>query len=292
MSTFKKSLFQLHLFVFLAGLTGPLGNLIQLNGLYLVLYRMFITSIVLLAIYFFSKNKQSINTSSKWRLIGVGIIIAIHWVLFYTSIKLSNVSIGLVCLSSVGVFTVLMDPFFTKRKIQWKELFISFISLLGILCIFQFDTKYRLGISVGLLSSLMVALFTQLNKRLTAAIAPQTIQTFQMAGGFSFLALLVFVISFSSHSSIPIPTHSDWGWLLILAIACTVWSNFLMLSSLKFVSPFTMNVTLNLEPVYGILISFVVFQEHKQLGFSFYIGFLLIAISVLIQMFRVLRTPR
>jgi drug/metabolite transporter (DMT)-like permease len=138
----------------------------------------------------------------------------------------------------------------------------------------------------------MVALFTQLNKKLTVNIAPQTMQTFQMFGGVSFLTIIVLLISFLSHTTIPVPTHSDWGWLLILAIACTVWSNFLMLSSLKFVSPFTMNVTLNLEPVYGILISFVVFKEHKQLGFSFYIGFLLIAISVLIQMFRVIKTPR
>lgn len=292
MSSFKKSLSQLHLFVFLAGLTGPIGNLIQLNGLYLVMYRMGITLLVTLAMYYFIKNKMPLKNKTKWQIIGVGVLISIHWVLFYTSIKLSNVSIGLVCLSSVAIFTVLLDPFFTGLKIKWQELIIALISLVGILFIFQFDVQFRKGIIVGLLSSFIAALFTQFNKKLTVNTPPQTIQTFQMMGGFVFLTLIVVIYAFTTQMTIPLPTKLDWAWLLILALACTVWSNYLMLSALKNISPFTMNVTLNLEPVYGIVISFLVFKEHKQLGNSFYIGFFLIAISVIIQMFRVIKTPK
>ena len=292
MSSFKKSLSQLHLFVFLAGLTGPIGNLIQLNGLHLVMYRMGITLLVTLAMYYFIKNKMPLKNKTKWQIIGVGVLISIHWVLFYTSIKLSNVSIGLVCLSSVAIFTVLLDPFFTGLKIKWQELIIALISLVGILFIFQFDVQFRKGIIVGLLSSFIAALFTQFNKKLTVNTPPQTIQTFQMMGGFVFLTLIVVIYAFTTQMTIPLPTKLDWGWLLILALACTVWSNYLMLSALKNISPFTMNVTLNLEPVYGIVISFLVFKEHKQLGNSFYIGFFLIAISVIIQMFRVIKTPK
>jgi len=291
-SSFKKSLSQLHLFVFLAGLTGPIGNLIQLNGLHLVMYRMGITVLVTLAMYYFIKNKMPLKNKTKWQIIGVGVLISIHWVLFYTSIKLSNVSIGLVCLSSVAIFTVLLDPFFTGLKIKWQELIIALISLVGILFIFQFDVQFRKGIIVGLLSSFIAALFTQFNKKLTVNTPPQTIQTFQMMGGFVFLTLIVVIYAFTTQLTIPLPTKLDWGWLLILALACTVWSNYLMLSALKNISPFTMNVTLNLEPVYGIVISFLVFKEHKQLGNSFYIGFFLIAISVIIQMFRVIKTPK
>jgi hypothetical protein len=291
-SSFKKSLSQLHLFVFLAGLTGPIGNLIQLNGLHLVMYRMGITLLVTLAMYYFIKNKMPLKNKTKWQIIGVGVLISIHWVLFYTSIKLSNVSIGLVCLSSVAIFTVLLDPFFTGLKIKWQELIIALISLVGILFIFQFDVQFRKGIIVGLLSSFIAALFTQFNKKLTVNTPPQTIQTFQMMGGFVFLTLIVVIYAFTTQMTIPLPTKLDWGWLLILALACTVWSNYLMLSALKNISPFTMNVTLNLEPVYGIVISFLVFKEHKQLGNSFYIGFFLIAISVIIQMFRVIKTPK
>ena len=292
MDSFRKSLSQLHLFVFLAGLTGPLGNLIQLNGLNLVMYRMGITSIVTMLMYTFIKNKISISTKTKWQMIGVGVLISLHWVLFYTSNKLSNVSIGLICLSSVALFTVLLDPLFTKKKIQWQDLMIALISLLGILLIFQFDIQYRKGIAVGLGSSFIAALFTQFNKKLTVKNSPQTIQTFQMLGGFVFLAMIVIALSWFTKTEIPMPTKMDWGWLMILALVCTVWSNYLMLSALKHISPFTMNVTLNLEPVYGILISFLVFQEHKLLGVSFYAGFFLIAMSVFIQMYRVIKTPK
>jgi drug/metabolite transporter (DMT)-like permease len=291
-TSFKKSLIQLHLFVFLAGLTGPIGNLIQLNGLNLVMYRMGITSLVTLLMYTFIKNKIAITKKTKWQIIGVGVLISMHWVLFYTSIKLSNVSIGLVCLSSVALFTLLLDPIFTKQKIKWQDFTIAFISLIGILFIFQFDVQFRKGIAVGLGSSFIAALFTQFNKKLTQHNQPQTIQTFQMLGGFLFLALIVLISSGVTHVNIPIPSKIDWAWLIILSLVCTVWSNYLMLSSLKLISPFTMNVTLNLEPVYGILISFIVFQEHKQLGLSFYTGFFLIAMSVLIQMYRVIKIPK
>jgi drug/metabolite transporter (DMT)-like permease len=291
-TSFKKSLIQLHLFVFLAGLTGPIGNLIQLNGLNLVMYRMGITSLVTLLMYTFIKNKIAITKKTKWQIIGVGVLISMHWVLFYTSIKLSNVSIGLVCLSSVALFTLLLNPIFTKQKIKWQDFTIAFISLIGILFIFQFDVQFRKGIAVGLGSSFIAALFTQFNKKLTQHNQPQTIQTFQMLGGFLFLALIVLISSGVTHVNIPIPSKIDWAWLIILSLVCTVWSNYLMLSSLKLISPFTMNVTLNLEPVYGILISFIVFQEHKQLGLSFYTGFFLIAMSVLIQMYRVIKIPK
>ena len=292
MASFRKSLFQLHLFVFLAGLTGPIGNLIQLNGLILVMYRMGLASLVTWLMFNFIKNKIAITPKTKWQITGVGVLISIHWVLFYTSIKLSNVSIGLVCLSSVALFTLLLDPLFSNKKIQWADLIIALISLLGILLIFQFDIQYRKGIAVGLVSSFIAALFTQFNKRLTVENEPQTLQTFQMLGGFIFLAIIVFINSWISHTSIPLPSKSDWFWLILLALACTVWSNYLMLSALKHISPFTMNVTLNLEPVYGILISFIVFQEHKQLGLSFYTGFVLITMSVIIQMYRVIKTPK
>ena len=292
MSNFRKALIQLHLFVFLAGLTGPIGNLIQLDGLMLVFYRMGLTSVVAYLFYTIKKDKVTINTKSKRKMIGVGMLVSIHWVFFYTSIKLSNVSIGLVCLSSVALFTVLLDPFFTKKRIIWNELLISLISLIGILFIFHFDTKYRVGIIIGLISSFIAALFTQYNKKLTKNIEPQTIQTFQMMGGFGFLLIFILLNTFVNHQSIPIPTKTDWGWLIILSLVCTVWSNFLMLSSLKKVSPFTMNVTLNLEPVYGILLSFLVFKEYKQLNDSFYIGLCLITLSVFIQMRSVLKIPK
>jgi drug/metabolite transporter (DMT)-like permease len=287
-STFKKAILQLHVFVFLAGLTGPLGYLIQLNGILLVFYRMLITSVVLWGIYMFRKN-HSYPIKTKLQLLGVGAIIAMHWVCFYASIKLANISIALVCFSSTSLFSSILEPLAKKYKIQVQEIWIGLLSLVGILFIFHFDTKFRTGIVVGLFSSLFAAIFSIINKRITNHVDVNTIQTYEMTGGVLFLLPFVIILSAMSHFN-PIlitPTPMDWVWILVLAILCTVISNHLMLSALKHISAFTLNVTLNLEPVYGIILAFILFKEQKQLGLSFYIGIVLITLSVMIQMVRI-----
>jgi drug/metabolite transporter (DMT)-like permease len=293
-STFKKALLQLHIFVFLAGLTGSLGFLIKLNGLVLVFYRILITVIVLWLLSLFRKNIHSYNLKTKLSLLGTGAIIALHWVCFYQSIKLANVSIALVCFSSTSLFSSLIEPLWKLAKIQWSEIFIGALSLLGILLIFHFDTQFRMGIIVGLFSALFAAIFSIINKQFTNHIDVQTIQSYEMTGGLLFLFPFVVLLAFNTGFN-PIglvPTSMDWFWLSILAIACTVWSTHLMLSSLKHISAFTLNVTLNLEPVYGIILAFILFKEQKQLGLSFYAGIICIIISVFIQMRRVVKQHR
>jgi len=293
-STFKKALLQLHIFVFLAGLTGSLGFLIKLNGLVLVFYRILITVIVLWILVLFRKNIHSYNLRTKLSLLGTGAIIALHWVCFYQSIKLANVSIALVCFSSTSLFSSLIEPLWKHAKIQLSEILIGSLSLLGILLIFHFDTQYRMGIIVGLFSALFAAIFSIINKQFTNHIDVQTIQSYEMSGGLLFLLPFIIFLGFNTGFN-PIglvPTSMDWFWLSILAIACTVWSTHLMLSSLKHISAFTLNVTLNLEPVYGIILAFILFKEQKQLGLSFYAGIICIVISVLIQMRRIVKQHR
>lgn len=289
MSSFKRSLLQLHLFVFLAGLTAPIGNLIQLNGLVLVFYRMLLTVLVLFPIYLMYQNKAQVPLKEKARLMLIGVLIAIHWVCFYGSIKLANVSIALVCISSVGIFTAFLEPIFLKTKFIWNDIYIGLLSLIGIFFIFQFDIHFRTGILVGLVSALFASIFTIINKRLTTEHSTQTIQTFEMMGGLGFLTMVILAMNAYQQSSFILPTSQDWFWLIILALVCTVLANHLMLNALKKISAFTMNVTLNLEPVYGIMIAILLFQEQKQMGKGFYIGIVLIAVSVLLQMIRVLR---
>jgi len=291
-SSFKRSLLQLHLFVFLAGLTAPIGNLIQLNGLYLVFYRMLLTVIALFPIYIFHEQTNKVSFKDKGKLMLIGVLIAIHWVCFYGSIKLANVSIALVCISSVGIFTAILEPFIFKTKFIWNDIFIGLLSLIGILCIFQFDIHFRTGILVGLVSALFASIFTIFNKRLTAQYTTQTIQTFEMFGGFGFLAMVILGINRFQQHTFVLPTLHDWFWLIILSLVCTVLANYLMLNALKKISAFTLNVSLNLEPVYGIIIAILLFQEHKQMGKGFYLGMVLIAISVLLQMIRVMRQQK
>jgi drug/metabolite transporter (DMT)-like permease len=293
-STFKKALLQLHVFVFLAGLTGSLGFLIKLNGLVLVFYRILITVIVLWILALFRKNKHQYNLKTKLSLLGTGVIIALHWVCFYQSIKLANVSIALVCFSSTSLFSSFLEPLWKHAKIQFHEILIGSLSLLGIFLIFHFDTQFRTGIIVGLFSALFAAIFSIINKRFTSHIDVQTIQSYEMSGGLLFLLPLVLLLGFNTGFN-PVgllPTSMDWFWLSILAIACTVWSTHLMLSSLKHISAFTLNVTLNLEPVYGIILAFILFKEQKQLGLSFYAGIICIIISVIIQMRRIVKQHR
>lgn len=289
MSSFKKALLQLHFFVFLAGLTGPLGYLIQLNGLMLVFYRMLITSLVLLCLYLFYHKPYKIDLTTQFKLLGIGAIIALHWVCFYGSIKLANVSIALVCFSSTSMFTSIIEPLYMRCKIIWRNFFIGTLSFLGILLIFHFDTQFRLGIIVGMVSALLASIFSVINKGVTKNIDTFSIQFFEMLGGVFFLGLIIIIFAGSNHRQFVLPTWNDWIWLSILAIFCTVWANHFMLSSLKKVSAFTLNVTLNLEPVYGILIAFFLFNEQKQLGASFYFGISLILLSVIIQMFLIIR---
>ncbi|MBP5999665.1 MAG: EamA family transporter [Sediminibacterium sp.] len=273
----------------MAGLTAPIGNLIQLNGLVLVFYRMLLTVLVLFPIYLMYQNKAQVPLKEKARLMLIGVLIAIHWVCFYGSIKLANVSIALVCISSVGIFTAFLEPIFLKTKFIWNDIYIGFLSLIGIFFIFQFDIHFRTGILVGLVSALFASIFTIINKRLTTEHSTQTIQTFEMMGGLGFLTMVILAMNAYQQSSFILPTSKDWFWLIILALVCTVLANHLMLNALKKISAFTMNVTLNLEPVYGIMIAILLFQEQKQMGKGFYIGIVLIAVSVLLQMIRVLR---
>ena len=142
---------------------------------------------------------------------------------------------------------------------------------------------------VGLVSAFFASIFTIINKRLTVQHTTQTIQTFEMMGGLGFLLLVILGLNAYQHTAFILPTNKDWFWLLILALVCTVLANHLMLNALKKISAFTMNVTLNLEPVYGIIIAIILFQEQKQMGKGFYLGIVLITISVLLQMIRVLR---
>ena len=281
----KQSLIKLHISVFLAGFTGVLGALIQLNEGLLVWYRILITVISLGFVLYLKKGLHKIGKASIFKLLGIGGLIAIHWVCFYGSIKIANVSIGLICFASVGLFTAILEPLLTNKPFKLQEIFLGLLSLLGIYLIFHFDSRYRIGIILGTASSLLAALFSVLNKKNVQLAAPQTLMFYELSGGLLLLTVLMpfYLQAFPTHYWMP--TWSDLGWLLILSWLCTVYAMDLMLQSLQKISAFTQTLTLNLEPVYGIILAFILFKENKQLDNSFYIGFFLIALSVGLQMY-------
>ena len=284
----KQALIKLHISVFLAGFTGILGVLIQLNEMTLVWYRIMITVVSLSVLFFLTNKSTRIPKKQAVHYFLIGTLIALHWVAFYGSIKLSNVSIGLVCFSATGLFTALLEPILVTKKLQWVELGLGLLSLLGIYLIFHFDERYQTGIVVGIISAFLAALFSVLNKKQVADAEPTVMMLYELTGGLVILTLLMPVYAYFFPETSIIPTVSDWGWLLVLSWLCTIVAMQLMLDSLKKVSAFTQNLSLNLEPVYAIIMAFIFFDENKYLSASFYYGVGLIILSVVLQMVRML----
>ena len=186
MSSLKRSLIQLHVFVFLAGLTAPLGNLIQLNGLYIVFYRILLTVLALFPIYFFHRQPNKVSLKEKGWLMLIGVLISIHWVCFYGSIKLANVSVALVAMSTGALFTSIIEPIFFKRKLIILELFFGLIVISGLYLIFNFETEYTLGIIYALIAAFLSAVFTVLNGLYIKEHDAEVISIYQLFFGVLF----------------------------------------------------------------------------------------------------------
>ena len=285
----KKALIQLHIAVFLAGFTGILGKLIELNEGLLVWYRMLITVITLAVLLGYKKEIKKLPLIDMLKVVGVGGVIALHWVTFYGSIKYANVSIALVCFSSIGFFTAIFEPVILKRRFEWRELALGLLCIAGIYLIFNFNPQYKTGIIIGLISALLAVCFSILNKSFVARIPVKTITYYEMGGGWLVLTLLMPFYMKIFPTEYIFPSFDDWIWLLILAWLCTVWAMMLQLNSLKKLSTFTSNLTYNLEPVYGILLAFILFKENENLSSGFYYGLALILLSVFWQMWRIYR---
>lgn len=283
----KKAFLQLHAAIFLAGFTGILGRLIELNEVLLVWYRMMFAAFALLLITIITKKIIKLHFSEMLRLIGIGGIVALHWVFFYGSIKYSNVSVSLVCFSAIGFFSALLDPLLSKRKFEWIELLLGLMVIIGIYLMFHFDPHFRTGILFGMISSLLAAIFPILNKKMMDKHQPETITFYEMSGGFFLLTLLLpFYLAFFPTEYL-YPSTSDLIWLLVLSLFCTVLAFNLSVRSLTKISPFTVNLSFNLEPVYGIALAFIYFKEYEEVGIPFYIGIAIIFLTVVLQTLRV-----
>lgn len=288
----KKALIQLHLAVFLAGFTGILGKLITLNEGLLVWYRLLFTVIIL---YFTFRWKGLLKKLPFKDILPIGltgVVIVFHWLFFYASIKYANVSIGVVCFALTGLFTAALDPLINRYRMDKAELLLSGITLLGIFLVFHFDTKYRTGIILGVLSSLFAALFTIFNKRLISRFDTPTITFYELTAGFFTLSLLLPLYLHFFPQPLQLPAITDLTYLFILAWVCTVWLYMLQMSALSKVSAFTVNLTFNLEPLYSIILAFIIFRENRELTAVFYIGLACILLSVVLQMMRVTRNIR
>ncbi len=283
----RKAFLQLHAAVLLAGFTGVLGRLITINESLLVWYRMFFSVIALLLLSVFTGKIKWIPFRKMLPLLGIGSIIALHWVFFYGSVKYANVSVSLVCFSAIGFFSSLIDPLISKRKFELVEILLGLMVMFGVYLIFHFDQDFRLGIVMGIVSSFLASLFPILNKSMVEKYDPDTITFYEMSGGWFMLNLFVPIYMQFMPPQNYLPGWNDLLWLIILSLLCTVLAFNLSVRALSRISPFTVNLSFNLEPVYGILLAFLIFGEHQDLGLSFYAGLLIIFLTVVIQTIRI-----
>jgi drug/metabolite transporter (DMT)-like permease len=288
----KKAFLQLHLAVFLAGFTGVLGRLITINEALLVWYRMFLSALILLAISMFTKKIKLLHWKEMLPLIGIGGIIALHWVSFYGSIKYANISVALVCFSSVGFFSSFLDPLISNRKIIMTEVLLGLMVMLGVYLIFHFDQHFRTGILFGIISAFLATLFPILNKRFVGKHGADTITFYEIGGGWMVLNLVVPIYLLYTPVDSYLPNAKDLLWLLFLSLFCTVLAFNMSVRALSRISPFTVNLSFNLEPVYGILLAFLIYNEHKMLGPSFYVGISIIILTVVLQTLKVWRDSK
>lgn len=273
----------LHLSVLLAGFTGVFAKLISLNEGLLTWYRMLIAGTA----FFFVLKSRTIKTrlskTDIFKIGGVGLLLTLHWILFYGSIKYSNISVGVICYALSGFFTAIFVPIVDKKKLNFTELLLSLITLAGIALIFHFDASFRTGIMLGIISAAVASIYTIYNARLVRQYDTRIINFYQILAGVIVLSFLLPFYLKLFPTTYLFPDFSDWIYLLILALVCTVGLYTLFAEALKQIPAFTVNLTFNLEPIYSIIIAFLFFNEAKEVSQTFYLGLFLVILSVALQ---------
>ncbi len=272
---------ELHVAVFLWGFTAILGDWIALSALVLVWWRVFLTPLSLLP---FSRVKtllQDVGRAQLLRFLGIGAITGLHWLTFYGSIKLANASIALICMATTSFFSSLLEPLLLRRPFRPLDTAVGLLILPGIVLIVRGTAaSLNLGIAVGLASAFLAALFTVLNKKYIERTDPIRITFVEMIGALGLLSLLLPFFLARTPAAHFWPAPQDWLLLLILALACTTFTFVLSLRSLRHLSAFSANLTVNLEPVYGILLAYFLLNDGRELTPRFYLGVLIVLVAV------------
>ena len=278
-----KNILQLHFIVFIFGFTSVLGALISISALPLTIYRMGIASLFLaLFIFFYDINKFKLKKPLVIKILICGVIISLHWITFFYAIKISNVSITVSMMSSAAFLTSLIEPLFFKKKFLLYELILGVLSLFGVFIIFNAELKYIDGLIFALISSILVSVFTLLNSRIVINNSSITISFYELFVGFLF-SFLYYYLFFDASVILKKINNQDFMLLVILGIVCTSYAFTKSVDLIKYLKPFTIMMIINMEPVYAILISLLIFGESEYLSINFYIGFVIILIAVIIN---------
>ncbi|RAR47430.1 DMT family transporter [Flavobacterium lacus] len=277
-----KSYLHLHLIVFIWGFTAILGELISLDALPLVWFRMLMAVGFIVLFMFYKKTDLTIPRKTMMVFLFLGLVIALHWLTFFKAIKVSNVSVTLACLSTGAFFTSFLEPILYKRKVIWYEVFFGLLVVGGLYIIFNFEGDYYLGIILALTSAFLSALFSVINGKYAKMYDSTVISFYELSGGvLCFSVYLLLTNSFSKEFFILQP--SDWLYLIILSSICTAYAFIASVKVMKFISPYTVMLTINLEPIYGIILALLIFKDKEKMSPEFYLGAIIILLTVVLN---------
>ncbi len=282
----RKAYIELHIAVFLFGFTAILGKLISIPAVSLVWWRVMITSVSLLLLVGIIRTLREVPRKHILQYMGIGCIVALHWVTFFGSIKASNVSIALVTFATTSFFTSLLEPLITRQRASGFEILLGlFIVPAMILVVRGIDPEMHMGIWLGLTSAILAAFFASLNKFMISYAEPVQITFFELSSAFLFVSLVLLIIQFMLPDNgilqgidfrLHLPKGMDWVYLFILALVCTTFAYVLAVKALHHLSAFAANLVVNLEPVYGILLAWLLLKENQELSIGFYLGVVMI----------------
>lgn len=274
----NKNLLILHFTVFIWGFTGILGKLIHISAIDLVWYRVLIAFSTLFLYFKFNKTAFRVDHKTLVKLALTGGLVGGHWILFFGAIKASTVSVTLVCLSSITLFTAIFEPIFYKKKTSKMEIAAGLLIITGIVLVFKFETHYTKGIIMGLLSAVCASLFSIINSQHVKKLEAPIIAFYELIGAFCWIS--IFMLITGGFHNFALPGNSDIGYLIILGTVCTSLAYVAGVSVMREFSAFKVALITNLEPVYGIMMSFLFFGEMKLMTTGFWIGAIIILSTI------------
>ena len=279
----KRAYLELHVAVFLFGFTAILGDLIQLSAVVIVWWRVLLTSISLLSLVRVGQLLRSLPKQTLLQFMGIGVLVALHWVAFYGAIKLANASITLICMATTSFFTSFLEPLVMHHRLRWYEILLGLLIIPGMaLIVNSTEAEMNAGLLVGLSAAFLASLFATFNKKMVGKSDEMSITFLELGSAWTFLSLVLPVYIWYSSEPVAVqpPMLSDWVYLLLMALLCTTLAYVLALRSLRHLSAFASNLTVNLEPVYGIFLAWILLRENEELSNGFYLGVLLILLVV------------
>ena len=274
----NRNLLILHFTVFIWGFTGILGKLISIAAVQLVWYRVLIASVSLFLYFNFNRTAFRVNRNTFFKLIFTGALVGGHWILFFLSIKLSTVSVSLVCLSSITLFTAIFEPLVNKKRISKLEIIAGTFIITGILIIFKFESQYTKGIIAGLSSAMLGSLFPIINSKLVKRYEAPVIAFYELSGAFLWISIFLGITHGYNQSMLL--HNADIGYLLLLGTICTSLAYVAGVSVMRELSAFRVALITNLEPVYGIIMSFVFFGDMNKMTIGFWVGAVIILSTI------------